>query len=67
MLWCAMMCCAMMTYDDHVCAVCAQDNDDVTALMVYNGPGVKDLWQMNDIISALRKRKHDLLTANGSA
>lgn len=40
----------------------AMDNDDVTALMVYNGPGVKDLWQMGDIISALQKRKHELLS-----
>lgn len=47
--------------------ICVQDNDDVTALMVYNGPGVNDLWQMNDIISALRKRKHNLLVESGKA
>jgi hypothetical protein len=33
------------------------DNDDVTVLLVWNGPGVASKWQLGEIISALRKRK----------
>jgi hypothetical protein len=33
------------------------DNDDVTVLLVWNGPGVASKWQLGEIISTLRKRK----------
>jgi hypothetical protein len=33
------------------------DNNDVTVLLVWNGPGVASKWQFGDILSSLRKRK----------
>jgi hypothetical protein len=39
----------------------AMDNDDVTILLVWNGPGVASKWQFGDILSALRKRRNQLL------
>ena len=44
----------------------AMDNDDVTVLMVYNGPGITSKWQLGDIITALKKRKADLLATGPS-
>jgi hypothetical protein len=35
----------------------AMDNNDVTVLLVWNGPGVASKWQFGDILSSLRKRK----------
>jgi hypothetical protein len=43
----------------------AMDNDDVTVLMVYNGPGITSKWQLGDIIMALRKRKASLISSDG--
>jgi hypothetical protein len=37
-------------------ALRSMDNDDVTALMVWNGPGVA-AWTLADVISNLRKLK----------
>lgn len=34
------------------------DNNDVTVLLVWNGPGVASKWQLGDIITALKKRKN---------
>ena len=40
----------------------AMDNDDVTVLMVYNGPGVVNKWQLGDVIAGLKKRKAVLIS-----
>lgn len=45
----------------------AMDNDDVTVLMVYNGPGITSKWQLGDIIAALRKRKASLISSDNGA
>ena len=37
----------------------ALDNDDVTVLMVWNGPGVASKWHMDEVLEAYRKRKAD--------
>jgi hypothetical protein len=36
------------------------DNPDVTVLLVLNGAGVEDTWQLSDVITSL-KRKRGLL------
>ena len=38
----------------------AMDNNDVTVLLVWNGPGVASKWQFDEIISSLKKRKQKL-------
>ena len=35
----------------------AINNDDVTVLMVWNGPGVPN-WQISDAISALKRKRN---------
>jgi hypothetical protein len=35
------------------------DNDDVTVLLVWNGPGVPDSWQLPQIIKKLRLQGGD--------
>lgn len=42
----------------------ALDNDDVTVLMVWNGPGVASKWQMEEVLKAYRKRKAEEVLAN---
>lgn len=37
------------------------DNEDVTVLLVWNGPGIMSKWQLTDVIPALKKRKSDLM------
>jgi hypothetical protein len=39
----------------------AMDNEDVTVLLVWNGPGVTSKWQLGDIKSALLKRKASIM------
>eukprot|EP01036_Dinobryon_divergens_P056977 gene56977-76078_t len=38
----------------------AMDNPDVTVLLVWNGPGVRDTWQLSSVLQAMKiKRKKD--------
>jgi hypothetical protein len=39
----------------------ALDNEDVTVLLIWNGPGVAAKWQLGEVISSLKKRKAELL------
>lgn len=43
------------------------DNNDVTVLLVWNGPGVASKWQFSEIISSLRKRKERLVDELGGS
>jgi hypothetical protein len=33
------------------------DNDDVTVLMIWNGPGVVNKWQIPAVIDALKRKR----------
>ena len=35
----------------------SMEHEDVTVLMIWNGPGVRSKWQISDIIERIRKRK----------
>ena len=35
----------------------AMENDDVTVLLVWTGPGVCQKWQMNHVIKALKRER----------
>lgn len=36
------------------------DNDDVTVLMIWNGAGVLNKWQLPGVISALKRKRGDV-------
>lgn len=35
----------------------SMEHEDVTVLMIWNGPGVRSKWQISDVIERIRKRK----------
>lgn len=46
----------------------SMENDDVTVLLVWNGPGVQSKWQLKDLISGIKRKKereHVLTDGNG--
>lgn len=43
----------------------ALDHEDVTVLLVWNGPGIKSKWRFEDVLTTLRKRAAGQMTAAG--
>jgi len=46
----------------------SMENDDVTVLLVWNGPGVQSKWQLKDLITGIKRKKereHALTDGNG--
>jgi hypothetical protein len=41
-------------------ALQALDHDDVTVLLVWNGPHINSKWRFEDILNTLRKRARDV-------
>jgi chromosome segregation ATPase len=44
----------------------SMEHEDVTVLMIWNGPGVRSKWQLSEMISKIKKRKGIKDITNGS-